>query len=197
MVCHSSVEVCNAGNTRWNSFETVVKSLKTSDYFWVTNGCGREYRSRNARLHINPLVTVPSDNLITRFIRKYCVLVIWAVSGEFRSIEEHTWLVGVLLARNQEIRVRTSPMSCFFWYLNVFYWRISLFLPPYICHLFFLETCDSSDPSPAHACNLILLEFCVLYIPLSWRSCSLLFIPFLQACQYFETSFLKWRILLY
>lgn len=27
-------------------------------------------------------------------------------------------------------------MSCFFWYLNLFYWRISLFLPPYIWHLF-------------------------------------------------------------
>lgn len=101
-------------NTRWNGFETLVKSLKTSDYFRVTNGCGGEYRSRNARLHINPLVTAPSDNLITRFIRKYCVLVIWAVFGEFRSIEEHTWLVGVLLAGNQEIRVRTSPMSWFF-----------------------------------------------------------------------------------
>lgn len=38
-----------------------AKVSKVGDYFWIASGLGREYRSRDARLHINPLVTVPSD----------------------------------------------------------------------------------------------------------------------------------------
>lgn len=147
--------------------------------------------------------------VISCIFRQYCVLVIWAVFCEFRSIEGCTSLVGVLLAGNQEIVVRfyLCPFFCFkFIVLKDF-----LFLPPqYICHSFCFESlcflCAIPSPywqmnlcSPrcaflSCAWNLILLESCVLFLSFSWRISSFLFAPFCQTCQYFQTAILKWQI---
>lgn len=74
--------------------------------------------------------------LVTRFFKQYCVLVIWAVFCEFRSIEECTSLVGVLLAGSQGIMVRfyLCPFFC------SRFIALKYFLPPHICHSFYFES---------------------------------------------------------
>lgn len=102
--------------------------------------------------------------VISCIFRQYCVLVIWAVFCEFRSIEGCTSLVGVLLAGNQEIVVRfyLCPFFCFkFIVLKDF-----LFLPPNIYAIrSVLKACASSVPSPAHTDRWIYVAQDVPFYP--------------------------------
>lgn len=110
----------------------------------------------------------------------------------------------MLLAGNEGIRVRFywSPFFCFkFIVLKCF-----LFLPPspYICHSFYFESLCFLCPFPiltnefmilcvkSHS-SLILCAFLSFFCRIS----SFIFTQFFQSWQYFQTSILKWGLLIY